>query len=581
MADPQITDAHSYPGRPWPLSSLTILITDNYVLRGYKALERRLHPDSLFFVGDLFDGGREWKTERGDFVDPHWGRQRPADEAKWVDTWHRKYGQRYWLSEYERFGEIFFRHWNDGGEAPGAWQRGRKLVASLPGNHDIGFGAQVQVPVRNRFEAFFGDVNRVDVVGNHTVVSVDSLSLSAGTSDFRNTRDLSPIYGPVNVFLDQVKTAKRKAAREELRAWHGMDDAVPRFEHSAAELGSARPQGVDGRHTVEGGEGPDFPTILLTHVPLYREPGTLCGPRREHWPPSKPPKSKKGPVTDLRNAISVTGGYQYQNVLSDIDSQKLVHSVGNVVHVFSGDDHDYCEVVHPESRGGVREITIKSISMAMGVSVPGFLMVSLWNPVDDRGRTIPGSSLTEATLQTHLCLLPNQIHTYMKYVAFVVLSLVLLGVRALLVPVLNLTPFAIDPAELAAYSSLPVHAAKHKVEPPIHRHGLPPTTPPQLKSASSSGWPRARSSSLLAETGGIRWQASKSRQKGMGATAVGHQHGWARSPRINLDEPFYDPRGPRVGGTMAFGLVGREMWTTTWRVAWVAVLFWVSLSRER
>jgi ethanolamine phosphate phosphodiesterase len=230
--------------------------------------------------------------------------------------------------------------------------------------------------------------------------------------------------------------------------------------------------------------------------------------------------------------------------------------------------------VHAETRGSVREITVKSNSMAMGVPTPGFVMASLWNPVDDKGRPLPGNP--EKTLQTHLCLLPNQIHTYMKYVAFIVLTLVLLAVRALLVPVLNLTPFAIDAAELSAYSQLlPMHVhAKRKVEPPVHRPGGVPQPP--LTSTSTSAWPRARSSSLVPDG---RWQASKSRTAGK---AHHHHHqGWSRGPRINLDEQFYDPRDARVGGTKALGVVGREMWTSTWRVAWVAVLFWVYLSREK
>lgn len=487
-----------------------------------------------------------------------------------MDTWHRKYGQEFWLKEYERFGSIFFDHYNDGGEGAGAWQRGRKLVASLPGNHDLGFGAQVQVPVRNRFEAFFGDTNRVDVVGNHTIVSIDAVSLSAESSEFKDRHDLTPIYGPVNEFLQNVKSTKRKAALEELSAWHGVETAQ-RFTHAVNE--------VDNRDSIKKAsdelikDGPDFPTILLTHVPLYREPGTPCGPHRDHWPPATPPKGQTEPVNpDHRNALSISAGYQYQNVLSDLDSQKLVQSVGNVVHVFSGDDHDHCDVVHSASRGGVREITVKSLSMAMGVPRPGFVMASLWNPVDDKGNAIPGSP--ETTLQTHLCLLPNQIHTYIKYVAFIVLSIVLLGLRALLVPVLNLTPFAINEAESPSTLTavLPLHSGKHKIEPPDLRSGGVPSH--LTNTASTASWPRARSSSLSANG---RWHASKSR-----AGAQRHDHGWARGgPRINLDEQFYDPRDAGGGGKKALGVVGREMWTSTWRVAWMAVLFWVYLSREK
>ncbi|PHH73150.1 hypothetical protein CDD80_4014 [Ophiocordyceps camponoti-rufipedis] len=374
IADPQIIDPHSYPGRPWPLSALTVLVTDNYMRRGYLALQRRLHPDSLFFLGDLFDGGREWKTRQGRFVDPRWGIRRPEREQRWLATWNRKYDERYWLREYRRFSDIFFRPWNTAGGDPGPWQRGRKLVASLPGNHDLGFGAQVQVPVRDRFGAFFGDVNRVDVVGNHTVVSVDSVSLSADSSRYGQKHDLRPIYGPVHDFLDGVQSAKRRATRRELDAWYGIDSGR-RFGHVVEEVADAD---LSRFPPVTDSDGPDWPTILLSHVPLHRDPGTPCGPLREHWPPSKPPRGQPGPVVpDHRNAISVTAGYQYQNVLSEDDSQRLVGSVGNISRVFSGDDHDYCELVHPS---GVRETTVKSFSMAMSVSKPGFLMASLWNP---------------------------------------------------------------------------------------------------------------------------------------------------------------------------------------------------------
>src|SRR6478609_5720087 len=96
VADPQIIDPHSYPGRPWPINPLTVLITDNYLRRGYRAMQRLLHPDSLFFLGDLFDGGREWKTREGKFVDPKWGRGRSKDEKKLVESWHNKYGEDFW-----------------------------------------------------------------------------------------------------------------------------------------------------------------------------------------------------------------------------------------------------------------------------------------------------------------------------------------------------------------------------------------------------------------------------------------------------------------------------------------------------
>ncbi|KAH7156496.1 hypothetical protein EDB81DRAFT_392903 [Dactylonectria macrodidyma] len=573
VADPQLIDPHSYPGRPWPLNPLTVVITDNYLRHGYKALQRHLHPDSVFFLGDLFDGGREWKTRQGKFVDPKWGRPRSRDEKDWVETWHSKYGEDFWMDEYKRFGDIFFDNWKEGNEAPGPWQRGRKLVASLPGNHDLGFGAQVQVPVRDRFSAFFGDVNRVDVVGNHTIVSVDTVSLSADTSEFRNSHDLRPIYDPVNQFLDGVKATKRRAVEEELRFWHGTEK---HYAHEVEELSKA--DLVRFPYADVSDKAPDFPTILLTHVPLYRDPGTPCGPRREHWPPTKPRKGQEGPVIpDNRNAISVTGGYQYQNVLNEADSVKLVKSVGNVIHVFSGDDHDYCEVVHSPAKDGVREITVKSMSMAMGVPTPGFLMASLYNPVGVDGKPIPGAP--ETTLQTHLCLLPNQIHTYMQYIVFFIATVVLLTVRALLVPAIPLTPFALEPPKPSAV--LPVY--KDKMDPPEAfaagnraRTTSSGTSSHYMPSRLSAAAPRGARSLSPSSSPSSRWQ---SRRGGRSS-----KWGWGddAGPRIRLDTNLYNGAkvNPRVGGRKALGVVGRELWTTTWRVVWMAGLFWVYLTRK-
>ncbi|RDA91551.1 hypothetical protein CP533_4344 [Ophiocordyceps camponoti-saundersi (nom. inval.)] len=582
IADPQIVDAHSYPGRPWPLSALTVLVTDNYMRRGYDALQRRLHPDSLFFLGDLFDGGREWKTAKAGFVDPHWGTRRPLQEQKLLKSWHRKYGEGYWLREYRRFSDIFFRPWNVGGRHPGPWQRGRKLVASLPGNHDLGFGAQVQVPVRDRFDAFFGDVNRVDVVGNHTFVSVDSVSLSADTSRYKDGHDLRPIYGPVHEFLDRVQSVKRKAVRRELDVWYGAEvgggGGTQRFAHVVEDLNnddddghstpSSSSSSTSSSSSSSSAAGPDLPTILLTHVPLYRAPGTPCGPQREHRPPLKPPRGQKGPVIpDHGNAISVTAGYQYQNVLSEEDSARLVSSVGNITHVFSGDDHDYCELVHSEALGRVRETTVKSFSMVMGVSKPGFVMASLWNPVDAEGRPLPGAP--RATMQTHLCLMPNQLGTFAKYAALAALSLIVLAGRALLVPVLHLTPFALEPSTSSGSKVKYFDSKKAKADPPL--------------SASNTTTTRSSATDEWNGNGSHRWGPRKggSRKGGVYGYGGGGEGGWA-GPRITLDRDFYDggKARRRARSRRALVVLWNELWTTVWRVTWMTVLVWVYLARE-
>ncbi|KAI8278565.1 hypothetical protein K4K60_006189 [Colletotrichum sp. SAR11_57] len=570
VADPQITDPHSYPGRPWPLSELTVLITDNYLRRGFTQLQSQLIPDSLFFLGDLFDGGREWKTGKGDWADPEWAAaRRPKSERPHVKEWNEHYGDKYWLSEYERFGDIFFSDWASlGGTKAGNWQRGRKLVASLPGNHDLGYGDQVKVSVRERFASFFGDVNRVDVIGNHSIVSVDTLSLSASSSVQAERGDLRPIHTPADVFLKDVKFTKRKAVEKELRFWRGDVEGLG-YNHLVEDLETADVENVP---TIAPGEdGPDFPTILLTHVPLYRDPGTPCGPYREHWPPAKPPRGQKGPVIpDHRNAISVSGGYQYQNVLDEDASVNLVKSVGNVVHVFSGDDHDYCEVVHSPKKESVREITVKSMSMAMGVPTPGFLMVSLYNPVDANGKPLPGAP--EKTLQTHLCLLPNQLATYAKYVGFIFVSVVAISIRSFLVPVLNLTPFALE-AEQPNGAILPTFKEKVEDEGTYNMRSTSASSGTRYQTNSSS---RTRSGSLM--NGSAPLPPPKTKQK---------KQGWGhRTPRIEIfQDDFYGAGKPRLTWKAAsqrsrttVGRVVREIGFSTWRVTWMVVLFWSYLA---
>jgi hypothetical protein len=101
VADPQLVDPHTYPGRPWPLSTLTVSHTDIYLRRAYSRIQRQLDPGTIFFLGDLFDGGREWSTGTTESQDPH--------EAKR----YRKHGDLFWQHEFDRFSNIFLTEWNE------------------------------------------------------------------------------------------------------------------------------------------------------------------------------------------------------------------------------------------------------------------------------------------------------------------------------------------------------------------------------------------------------------------------------------------------------------------------------------
>lgn len=406
--------------------------------------------------------------------------------------------------------------------------------------------------------------------------------------------DLRSIYKPVNDFLDEVKVTKRRAVQKELRFWRGEVEEIT-LQHEVEELDDADYSNLP---TIDPGEGaPDFPTILLTHVPLYREPGTPCGPMREHWPPSKPPKGQTSPVfPDHRNAISVSAGYQYQNVLSDEDSIKLIKSIGNVIHVFSGDDHDYCEVVHSPQKENVREITVKSFSMAMGVPTPGFQMVSLYNPIDDQGNPPPSSS--GRTMQTHLCLLPNQLSMFLIYAVLGVITILALVARAFLVPILKLQPFALESVHSAPSAVLPVFKAKSDGDDEDGVFERDSTSSYSATSASnlpSARFPstRTRSHSLSQGRNGNTTAAATTApyktagNKGTSKAGPPGKWGWAQSrgPRIHIRRDVYldgksrggvgDPWRPASARhRTALAVVIEEMWTTCWRVAWMVLLFY-------
>ncbi|KAI4175065.1 MAG: hypothetical protein LQ346_008128, partial [Caloplaca aetnensis] len=417
------------------MSTITRFHTDYYMRKSFSLVQNHLDPTTVIFLGDLFDGGREWMPPGVASSDPHW----------------RRYGEDFWHKEYKRFGNIFFNEWLRRGFEGFRADSHRKLLASLPGNHDLGLGNGINVPVRKRFNAFFGEGNRIDVVGNHTFVSLDTVSLSAkgqpdpatgrqGATDGEGYNE--EIWGPVEEFLTNVKDTKTRTIGRAIRVQNSRVENNLLF-HQVLELRD--PLISKSVHTAYTPKA-NLPTVVLTHVPLYRASGTPCGPLRERFPPStKPSEDGEYLENDPQNAIRVERGVQYQNVLVPEISNEIIDKVGDVEFVFSGDDHDYCEVVHrgytsPSGGGGIREITVKSFSWAMGVRRPGFLMLSLWNPLDEKDRFEPqspnsdprsGSEHKHPTIQTHLCLLPDQLSIFIRYAILLAITLLALLVSAI------------------------------------------------------------------------------------------------------------------------------------------------------
>lgn len=303
IADPQIIDRHTYPGRNTIFEKVTEFVTDLYLRRNWVYINDILDSDANVFLGDLFDGGREWK------------------DAEWSE-------------EYKRWNKIFTK------------PQYKRTIMSLPGNHDIGFGDTLIYSSYERFSTYFGAPSSTHVIGNHTFVLLDTISMM-------NTENATVYQKPYD-FINEIV-------------------AQENFE--------------------------EYPRILLSHVPLYRDPALSCGPDRE---------SKK--------SLPYVRGIQYQTMISPEVSETVLKSIKPVA-VFSGDDHDACYVQHNYTVGDepdqqplhAEERTVKSISMAMGVLKPAIQLLSLHNPA--KNDDLP-------TYQTSICYMPSPFHAYLLYFLF-------------------------------------------------------------------------------------------------------------------------------------------------------------------
>ncbi|KAK9462735.1 Metallo-dependent phosphatase-like protein [Lipomyces oligophaga] len=199
LADPQIVDDNTYPGRPRALERATEMYSDIYLHRVWTGIATWLQPDAIIFLGDLFDGGREWK-----------------DNFKWE-------------AEYNRFRRIF----------P---DRNVPLYYVV-GNHDIGIGTGVLSETVDRFEKFFGEANGVFELGNHSLVLLDSLSLM-------NREDQS-INNKSRKLLQNLATEKPELPRV-------LFTHIPLFRPGDANCGSKR----EGSKSLPLTKGYQYQTAL-------------------------------------------------------------------------------------------------------------------------------------------------------------------------------------------------------------------------------------------------------------------------------------------------------------------------------
>ncbi|GLB37552.1 putative calcineurin-like phosphoesterase [Lyophyllum shimeji] len=235
----------------------------------------------------------------------------------------------------------------------------------IPGNHDVGLRASSSFSphARSRYISHFGPLNSRVTIANHTFVLLDAPGLVE-------------------------EDMERQRHGRTYTTWTPRAGGPVEFVRSIA-----RENGND-------------PVVLLSHIPLSRD-AFDCGPLRE-----------KGTI---RQGI----GLGYQNTLGKEATAFLLEELRPSV-VFSGDDHDYCETWHPSlvdnAASQIREVSVKSLSMAMGIQRPGFQLLSL----------APQGHLEDATIapKRHAdapCVLPDQLTIYLSaYIPLLLASLFIL-----------------------------------------------------------------------------------------------------------------------------------------------------------
>ncbi|GMM33444.1 hypothetical protein DASC09_007690 [Saccharomycopsis crataegensis] len=322
VADPQFVDNHTYPSYNPFFLTITKHTSDKYLKRSFKYLSKVLKPDSIIFLGDYHDNGRSSS-------DVYYERE--------MDRFHRT-----------------FKDYNNIGS--------KNFIATVPGNHDIGWKNGIKEHSLERFEQSFGDPIPYEIF-NTLFMPLNTLALS----NTENPR----IYEKPHKLLDKIGNLQK-----------------------------------------------DKPRILLTHVPLMRPKAASCGPLRE------------------ADSFPFFAGYQYQTVLDEDVSQEILTKT-RPDFVFSGDDHDYCYVEHPYEYNGneyiVPEITVKSISMTMGIQKPAVQLLTI---VDENteGEEFDKSKIS---FTTEICYSSTPYSDIIAYAISAVLSgiiIIIYDYRSLFVP---------------------------------------------------------------------------------------------------------------------------------------------------
>lgn len=188
----------------------------------------------------------------------------------------------------------------------------RRRVIAVAGNHDIGYAGDIDEHGIERFEQTFGSVNWEI-----------RFKLDNGTSTATHKTDFS--FSPLAIAAPELRvivlnSMNLDAPAKDTRLQNQSRDFIAHELHRA--VGSAP-------HLSS--------TVLLTHIPLYKEEGVCVdGPFFDHFPPHK------------------GGGIKEQNHLSKASSDYILNGLASLEKtgkaiILNGHDHEGCDTYHYRS----------------------------------------------------------------------------------------------------------------------------------------------------------------------------------------------------------------------------------------
>ncbi|KAG0196103.1 hypothetical protein BGX33_002085, partial [Mortierella sp. NVP41] len=392
IADPQLTDWMSYHQSGLVLA-LVEMYTDIFMKRSFRRLHASLRPDAVLFLGDLNDGGR---ITNDDTFEKNKGRF-----LEWVFSTRSSAWNQQPIVTDAVAGEEDVVNSNARKRKRQELTKEEKVKnVDIPGHYRQRVEAPLDANERESIRRA-GKSLRLYVAGNHDVGFGDTL-IQSSMARYKQ------VFGSVNY---EVKVGNHSLVVLDTLA---LSSQVPAIRDESQQF-------LD--HIKQ--ESPTLPRILFTHVPLYRLDTTYCGKERE----------TRQPIMDRK-------GDQYQNMVSNPLSREILEGIQPDM-VFSGDDHDWCEVAHPTMHGNLApEVTLRTFSFAQGIQQPAFAMMSLFNPdlkaknihpvvPTAQGLPVSNDMITgsverpsgDTTFMYDECMLPNQMMIYLCYGVLLAVSL--------------------------------------------------------------------------------------------------------------------------------------------------------------